>query len=391
MSRNRIIYQSEALFVSNHVTGDANDPIGDIPAAKVVNLQRVTEVSTNSEIARQNVNVFGRLSALSREILEEPTVSADMTYYLADGFNESGIGLTTYKSAGNQMVNCLSGILANNPEATKNVFILTVEEGIDANGVNPQGAATAGDLGIIGLGNAFVSNYTVDAAVGEIPSAKVSFEASNISFALSAVDGVTNPSLNVGASVPVQYTGKVLLPTASTGTLSVKILRPGDIVLDFGDAALDMGGALLPGMSGVGTRQTAHVQSISLEVPMSRTPQRRLGNAFAFSRELDVPIDVTMTVSANLADIDSGSLEDLICAGSTERNISVKLYGPCAADDGNDSQLNMMYELRGATLDAQNMSSNIGDAKTVELTFRSQIGGPNDQTKGLFISGRHGV
>jgi len=400
-TRSRIIYQSEALFTSPATTG-VEDSIGNILPSNIVNLQRVTDISNNAEITRENVNVFGKLASISREIIEEPTISMDFTYYLADAFNESGIGFTTQKS-GQEGINCLSGILANNLEAKRNFYVLTVNEGLDANNIDTN--ITNSGAGIIGIGNAFISNYTVDASVGEIPTAAVSVEGSNITFALTSPTGINgyatgsngviatggfrNPSLNVLNSSPSQYNGKVFLPAATTGNLSLKVIRPGDIVIDFGPDDLDMGGAILPGMTSASSKQSAHIQSFSLDLPLSRTPQQRLGNAFAFSRELDVPIDVTLSVTANLGDIDEGSLNNLICAGSDERDISIKMYGPCGADDGNDNELNMMFTLKGATLDSQNMTSTIGDNKTVELTFTSQIGGPNDQEKGLFISGKH--
>lgn len=386
MSRNRIIYQSEALFSSIAVTGDS-DTVGTIESGKVANLQRVTEISNNAEITRQDVNVFGRLASISREIIEEPTVSLDFTYYLADGYNESGIGLTTYKSAGNKNVSCLSGILANTVEAKRNFYVLTVDEGLDANGVDLNSEAS-GSKGIIGIGNAYITNYSVNASVGEIPTADVSVEASNITFGVNTGDNaVQNPSIDVTSAIAAQLEGMCELPIASTGNLNVKVLRPGDIVLDFGAASLDMGGAILPGMTAESTKQSAHIQSFSLEVPLSRSPQNRLGNSFAFSRELDVPISVNLSVTANLGDIDEGSLNELICAGSEERDITIKMYEPCG--NGTESELNLVFTLKGATLDSQNMSSTIGDAKSVELTFSSQIGGPNDLLKGLFISGKH--
>lgn len=386
MSRNRIIYQSEALFVSPAVTGDVTDTVGAIPSTSTVNLQRVTEISNNAEITRQNVNVFGRLASISREIIEEPTVSMDFKYYLGAGFNESGIGLLV-ANTGVPAVNCISGILSNADNqkySRKNYYVYTVKEGSDANTLDPQGAQQVLDgAGIIGIGNAYLTNYTVDASVGEIPSASVSVEAANISFDLADIDGVQNPSINISGA---RLLGKVSLDTPDTGNMTdLKVLRPGDIVMDFGSDALDMGGAILPGMTGYDTKQSAHIQSFSLELPLSRTPLRRLGNAFAFSRELDVPIDVTLNVTANMGDFAEGSLEGLICAGSAERDISIKMYRQCGA--GDESDLALVYTLKGATLDSQNMSSTIGDSKTVELVFRSQIGGPEDQSKGLFING----
>lgn len=377
MARNRIIYQSEALFASNW-TGAAGSA-GTIAEGEVVNLQRVTEISNNAEITRQNVNVFGQLANISREIIEEPTVSMDFTYYLADGFNESGIGFSLNNSA-----SCLSGILSNEPLAQKNFYVLTVKEGSDANNTEPQ--QVDAQQAVIGIGNAFLTNYSVNASVGEIPSATVSVEASNITFDASAAAGTINPAIDLTAANPDRLTGLVSLPTADTGNLNVKVLRPGDITLLFDTESLDMGGAVLPGMTTAATKTAAHIQSFTLDLPLSRTPLRRLGNAFAFSRELDVPIDVTLSVSANLADIDAGSLNDLICAVEAKRDITIKLYEACQG--GNESFLNMQFLLKNATLDSQNMSSTIGDSKTVDLTFTSQISGPNDTANGVQISGK---
>ena len=49
----------------------------------------------------------------------------------------------------------------------------------------------------------------------------------------------------------------------------------------------------------------------------------------------------------------------------------------------------MRYDIKGAQLDSQSMSVNIGDSETVDLTFTAQIGGYNDTTNGVFVSGRN--
>ena len=45
------------------------------------------------------------------------------------------------------------------------------------------------------------------------------------------------------------------------------------------------------------------------------------------------------------------------------------------------------YLLKNVTLDSESYSSSIGDNKTVDLTFSATVGGPEDTTNGLFISG----
>ena len=379
MARKRVIYQSEALFSAT--TGASGT--GDI-----AQIHRVQDISHSVEVTRTDVNEFGKLAALSREIIEVPTVSLDFSYLAVDGYNEaSGLGLTVQGHGGqNSSINCLSGFLDSsaNSTAEKNYYIMTVEEGSDATR-DSLSAADYGSstdqtkMGVIGVGNGFVTSYGFNAAVGEIPNVSVSVEASNLRFDVSG-SGFQNPAVDLGGNL--NPNAKVTLPTSSTGTLQAFAIRPGDITVDFGTSTLQQGGAVLPGMGGNQTTTgTAAVQSVAIDLPLSRTPLQTLGSVFPKSRELDLPITTTLTVSANLADISSGDLSSLICEDQATRNITVTLNSRCAG-----SGL-MSFKFKGATLDSQSMSASIGDNKTVDLTFSAQVGGPQDTTNGLFISG----
>ena len=410
-TRNEIIYQSIALYSSN--TGASADD-GTLAASDIEGLQRVTDINWGGEVARQDINCMGKLAATAREIIEEPTVNLDFTYYLANGFNEYAMGLSIGNvtgAYGHDMTDAvagtslISGVLADAfGSSEKNYYILTVAQGEDADGVDVTSVA-AQDYGVVGIGNAFMSDYTVNLAVGDIPNVAVSFDAANLTFnTLSGyvpgdfADGFQNPAIKRAESTDLtdlQYSGRVILPDweaqAATGgnatnpdnrEVSVAALRPGDVVLNFDTPLLDAGGAILPGMTAVG-KQTAHVQSVSINVPMSRTPLTRLGNPFAFARKIDVPINTSLTVSANVGDVTTGSLVTLLCDDDAGREITVTLGGKCGAAD------NVLYKIKGAKLDSQSMSINIGDSETVDLTFTAQVGGYNDTTHGVFMSGAH--
>ena len=84
----------------------------------------------------------------------------------------------------------------------------------------------------------------------------------------------------------------------------VAALRPGDI-------SLQLVAPLGADISGEGS---AHIQSFSLSVPIAREPLDRLGSRYSFSREITFPVTVSLNVSANMADVKTGSLVDLICA-----------------------------------------------------------------------------
>jgi len=366
MARKRIIYQSEALYAGK--TGDASPQ----------QLHRVQDVSHSVEVTRTDVNEFGKLAALSREVIESPTVSLDFSYFVVDGFNEaSGLGLTVQGHNSSVATSALSGIMKeNSDDAERNYYILTTPEGSDAS----DGSANYGDgadNGVIGVGNGYITSYGMTASVGEIPSASVSVEASNLRFD-TASSGIQNPAINVEDGSAV--VGTVDIPTSTTGTLSAAALRPGDVTIDFGSDNLQMGGAILPGMT-VTTESTANVQNFSIDLPLGRTPLNRIGNIFPFSRELDFPINATMSVTANLTDIASGTLRDLLCSDASKRDITVTMKNRCGGADS------VIYTMKGAQLDSQNMSATIGDNKSVDLTFSTQIGGPSDTENGIFISG----
>ena len=377
MARKRVIYQSEALYSAG--TG-ASGP------ADIQQIHRVQDISHSVEVARTDVNEFGKLAALSREVIEVPTVSCDFSYYVIDGQNEaSGLGLTLDGHNVSTSTNCLSGIM-NTDEgvAEKNYYILTTPEGSDATRESAYTQAQYKTFGVIGVGNGFVTSYGFSASVGEIPSASVSVEASNLRFDISG-SGFANPAIDSAGTAIDQL---VRLPLSTTGDLQAFAVRPGDITVDFGTELLQQGGAQLPGMTTNATDSqgdgTACVQSVSIDLPMSRTPLQCLGSMFPKSRELDLPISVTLTVNANVSDISSGDLNSLICSDAQTRNITVKMRSRCKTGDADNL---MTFGFSGAQLDSQSMSSSIGDNKSVDMTFSAQIGGPEDASNGLFISG----
>ena len=80
MARNRVIYQSEGLYVSDNASTTG--------ATGHEQLNRVQSANYSFTINRQDVNQFGDLARIDSLVLEPPTVSLDFSYYLADGFNE---------------------------------------------------------------------------------------------------------------------------------------------------------------------------------------------------------------------------------------------------------------------------------------------------------------
>lgn len=170
MARNRTIYNVLALYASQvSATGmqtGAND---------VKQLSRVQSFDEDFTRNFTDVNQFGNLAAIDRIEVENPDVTASFSYFLTNGQNETNLGLNVSPSGtlSTALSSCISGLL-NKATDEKNYYLLIVEEGNDAAGY--RGSKS----GIIGVGNGFLTSYSVNAAVGEIPSADVEIEGLNV-------------------------------------------------------------------------------------------------------------------------------------------------------------------------------------------------------------------
>ena len=183
-------------------------------------------------------------------------------------------------------------------------------------------------------------------------------------------------------------TGLFTLPAAQSGYNGcgdVAALRPGDVVLDIENAALmtkQVEGEVMEPLVG-----SAHIQSASLSLPLARTTLQRLGTTFGFSKALDLPITATLSISAILSELKESNMVDLLC-DCPDLNLSVTIHNPdCVDCRTKDSPVAMKFTLRGCQLDSENISSTIGDNKTVDLSFSCQVGGADDPGKGVFIYG----
>ena len=378
MPRNRVIYQSEGLYVSE----DASLILADDHEQ----LNRVQSANYSFTINRQDVNQFGDLARIDSLVLDPPTVSLDFSYYLTDGFNERSLGFFVQTtgvgmnrgSAGiaNSSGNFASGHLTSSSGV--NFFIATSPDGEDLNKV--PGAALETNDTVIGVGNCYVSDYSVELAVGSLPTVNVTVEGANMNSS-NYTGMIPNPAINQEAGTKVGTFS--LLPdptqdggiTGALGAAPITALRPGDVTLTL----TDVNGLSLVKLDGDGS---AHVQSASISLPLSRSPIDRLGSRFPFAREVDFPVTATMNISAIVADSQLGNLADLLNSGVQEASLMVKDTTTANA---------IQYKMKGLKIDSQSFSSSIGSNKTVDITFSTQIGGPNDELNGVFMSGINGA
>ena len=381
MARNRIIYQSEAVYAgpapatgyhygtyTPGIGGNSNVP--DQNRNLVQQLQRIQTANYSFTVDRTDVNQFGQLAAIDRVILTNPTVSLDFSYINSNLSNENDLGFTIASGANDSTVSAISGFL-NKTSDERNYFIRTTPEGTDAVGFTDGSIA---NNGVIGIGNAFLTSYSTEGSVGNFPTTTINVEGLNMNFQ-NGISGNFVPAVNPvnGQALQNYYQLAQAVENVGIGSGSaISALRPGDITLSLFNTLA----------SGVDV-DTMNIQSYTLSFDLGRTPIQRLGNKFAFTREIDFPLTVPLSVDAQVTTMNAGNLANLVIDDSAKYNPAITIKSP------SDSTLTMAkYILKGAKLDSQEYSSDIGSNKSVTLTFSAQVGGPQDTANGLFINGQ---
>lgn len=342
MARNRVIYQSEAVFVG-HVKQPA------------VQLKRVQSCNYNFSLERTDVNQFGEIAAIDRMMLNEPTVSVDLTYAFEPSLtNEKTLGLVP-SSAGNFLSSLIRG---TEPHNEKNVCILTTQPGADATKSAAEGS--------IAVGNAFLSSWSLEAAIGAIPTVSCAFQGQNITYA--AGNNITNPSFKQDGT---PYPGSITLKASAYTTSEVAAVKPGDVTVTLGTSSSD--NAPMFGL----VESDLKVQSVTMSVALGREPIRKLGLLQAFSKELTTPITCTMSITAVVGSSTASALSNLstlTTAGgdAATYNCTVAIKGWSTA--ATPAATTATFVLRKAKINSQNVTSSIGPNKSVTIELTAQIG-----------------
>ena len=442
-ARNRIIYNSQAVYLSPSSTGyhmqsgdltddkfgnewtgvtgrfqeadevTTNTQVGTVYRSLLEPLHRVQSANFNFSINKTDIIEFGKQARIDSIVMESPTVGLDLSYYVTDGGNERKLGFNVpsqvVRAADSTALvyntgdSCTSGksALSGHLEDAQgnNYFIAISKEGTDSAG-NTITDSNA-DFDVISIGNGFISDYSVEAAVGSIPTASVSIEAFNIRVEdrvsgsnANADTDPTLPSIDItgGATGTHGPQKHYTVPTYQTGTVigddvgssihgQLSALRPGDMTFAISNSSS------YQGLTDLDLDGSAHIQSFNISVPMSRTVLPRLGSTFGYARVIDVPITITCSISAIVSELNENNLYAALCENQTHDFTLTMKNSTC--DESVESERQIVYTVKGARLESESFSNGIGDNQTVDITFTTQQGGANDTGNGLFIDGNY--
>lgn len=406
MAKNRVIYQSEAVYVGPSISGGAYpyETIGGSGYFSVQQLYRVQSTNYSYNIDRTDVNQYSQLAAIDRVILNPPTVNFEMSYYVNGLLNEQRMGWIV--NTGGNLTSNLLGAFNNFLNATyepRDYFVLTGPEGSDVN-ANSSLFTEAYKNSMYGFGNMVPTNYSVRAAVNDFPSASVTLEGMNMNFIRlgeSAGDtyGTWNGGVGLVTQVPsIKEDGTSSLPSnlnfvpfpippqsSYTGTpvgfpanfYTVSVLRPGDISFTFKNTQTSTDAVI----TGAANLTEIKIQSFNLSVGISRDSVQKLGKKYPVVRPIRFPMNAALSVEAYVGDIVTGNLYNVLTT-DVGYDCEIKLRHPLIANTSSCS-----YILRNLKLDSQNVNSSIGSNKTVTLNFTTTINGSNTASKadGLYF------
>lgn len=369
MSRVRQIYQSAALFASPSPATGYMFSSGNSGVNLINQLSRVQNVNLTFNTQRTNINEFGKMAAIDRIIIQPPTANLNFSYYPTDGRNEAILGF-----AASGQSNFISGLI-DNTQGEKNYHICISPEGIDS-----VGYANSGLNSVLSISNAFISNYSVTFAVGQVATASLGVEGLNAQFDTGSWMKNT-PAVDPSVGLPltgIYYS----LPIAQlqTGGSIPSALRPGDLSIEF--PALNSLGNYMSGANSI------NINSITISIPLTRNPIQRLGSPFPFTRVIQVPIDASISVDATATEVRESKLSDILC-NDQFYNFKVRCKLPNCSGQGANA---MTWEVRNAKLDSQDYSLSTSDvAATVRMSYTAQVGAVNDLSAGIFLSGNYNL
>jgi hypothetical protein len=366
--RTRLIFQNLDLFVGPAATSGSTAtgamytiPVGvtgwgnlaaQLSGANLIaQLQHVQSATLNVAINRTDVNIFGQLNRIDQIIISPPTISLDATYFPSDGYNEYCLGL----DIGGQSF--LSGILTKASDS-KNYFIEISQQGIDNIGLTNPNASD-----VYAIGNGFLSNWTFNAAVGQITTASFTVDALAVQ-AYTGSSGLVTPAVDPATSNAL--TGWFFQIPNGTGTPSSNILsalRPGDIALSF-----PSGLGFLSPLSG---SNAVNIQSVSISLPIRREILNRIGAPLGFSREIQFPVNGTVAIRALATEVQTTSFTN-IYANDVFYNAAMTLRQPGINQTGANA---IVIGMNNVKLASYALGNTINGDSTVDLTLTFQLAG----------------
>ena len=332
----------------------------------VVLYKLVQNFSYSISFPRQELKQIGSQDLSLKEMTQQPDVQLNFTYIPELSFNNEAFGNFKSASLGLAYKNMFSGV---SERATNFYVVNTPETGnIDAfdSITFDENPFDLTGFDCMAFGNCFPVSYSLSYGIGTLPSVSTSYICSNMVFEHLTGTSMEMPSINLTGGNN-DNVGRCLfqIDPQTTRDRNPPIINPTDPQSSVTLQNLQVGGQRLSGIH--------FIQSVDMQVSLSRVSSYGLGNDFAYNRKAQFPAQGTFSVSSLVSGFDEGFVTGVL---SDDRKYDFELV--LASGDKK-----MIYEIQDAKLDSYNYGMPINDRMTFDASFSFTV----TEDKGLRFSG----
>jgi hypothetical protein len=305
--RNQIL-KSNSAFVA----------IGDSPAFKAITEKESLRLFTLVQDCSFSVNhnraiskQLGNQEYSHKSLIDAPDVDLKINYYASPYLiNESLMGFQDYSLFGNNAFDTIKDVSNNfyliiDPEDSKDGFAEVKKSTSNLNGCF-----------IMGFGNCYLKNYSLDFNAGSLPIVSTSFACSNINTQNIYENVFPSPAvnLNLGQKQNGPYVYLTGLYESITGSsipnnienrneFNPSIVVPQNVIVELNQ--------LIIGGLSLSSSLNPLIQSFSMSIDFERVDLKGLGNNYYYNRKLKYPIVASISMNC-LIDNMGDSSQDLI-------------------------------------------------------------------------------
>ncbi len=350
LTRNRVIYAGTDVLVS-----DAPSWSGQTGNNSLKLLKRVqsSAISISNPVSR--AKQVGSADFAFEKYIAAPEITVDLSYLITDNSNELILGMNATGNEG-----FLKNLSATGQDRNL-FFVLTDEDGADADDLTDM---IGND--IFALGNAFLTNYSINAEVGSVPNASVSFSCLNMvfqSYSGTGSNGSQVPAITLynGNKSTEKYllTGYNMNPAnyLSNQSSRASALKPGDITLQLPQTL--MGGIRYAG------NIPATINSLQISVPIQRKDLLGFGSNYPYEKKLMYPLVGTLSFNGTFDEAVTGDFSQIF-DDENDYDFSFSLKKA-------DGTTGFKVDVFDARVESQSFNLSIGDNMSFNSEFSFKI------------------
>ena len=218
------------------------------------------------------------------------------------------------------------------------------------------------------FGNCFPVSYSLNYGVGVLPTVSTSFICSNMVFEHLTGTSMELPSINLtGGNNDNAGLCLFQIDPQTSDDRRPPIVNPTDSQSSVTLQNLQVGGQPLSGVH--------FIQSVSMDVNLSRVSSYGLGNDFAYNRKAQLPAEGSFSVSSLVSGFDEGFITGVL---ENDQSYDFQLILASSGDN------KIIYNINGAKLDSYNYGMPVNNRMSFDASFSFTI----TEDKGLTISGK---